>query len=686
MSWQPLRRFRDRSIPKLHNLARAAAADVRVPPTWWAVAADIEDARSWRAPVEGACIVRSGSPTEDTFETSNAGQLLSLAVEAPEAFGEALERVIGALPCTGDGRPMGVVFVQPLVRAEEAGVAFFDDFYFERTIARGGNEALTSGLERGEVCRGHLMRGDPWSEWVAGVRRVFGRDGTATDIEFARDARGYILLQARPALFDLAKSPTLSLANHKEILGDPPSPWITAVLVEAGRHVLDFYAAVDAAVGSWGEHYAIALAERPWMNFSFFFRLMDRWGLPRRMVVAGVGGEAGGPEDDRVLWGRLLASAPRLLWLQLRSLWRVIGIRRRLERLDRTIAAADSLRALFDANVEAMQLAITTNFAIASVLTGAQRIRRFLRIRGEARVVTQEMMEAYAALAHLPARERPDALDGWLSRYGHRGPLESDPARPRFIELRDALLRDLASAAPAPLPASAHAERPSWLSRPLYAIDARREWFRDQLMLRWQRLRAALLEQGAELVRQGRLVSADDVFFLDSSDLDAADLAERVVTTRQRLEQAAALSLPHTATRDELERRIQSAGQERAANDGRQLWKGIALSASVVEGTALCARDLPSLLGSDALGPDTILVVAALEPSWAVIFPRVGAVVAEIGGELSHASILLREARRPAVVNVGPIMSGVTTGDRLRVDGRNGLVERIQEPYGKSEG
>jgi len=36
MLWQPLRQFRDRSVPKLHNLRRAAAAGLRVPPTWLA--------------------------------------------------------------------------------------------------------------------------------------------------------------------------------------------------------------------------------------------------------------------------------------------------------------------------------------------------------------------------------------------------------------------------------------------------------------------------------------------------------------------------------------------------------------------------------------------------------------------------------------------------------------------------
>jgi hypothetical protein len=42
------------------------------------------------------------------------------------------------------------------------------------------------------------------------------------------------------------------------------------------------------------------------------------------------------------------------------------------------------------------------------------------------------------------------------------------------------------------------------------------------------------------------------------------------------------------------------------------------------------------------------MVVAAVEPSWSVIFPRIRGLVAELGGEFSHSAILLREPGTPA--------------------------------------
>src|SRR3954447_16267745 len=163
MSWRPLSRFRDAAVPKLDNLRRAAAAGLRLPPTWWAEAQAVA-AGDWPEPTPPfPLIVRSSSPTEDGRTPANAAQLLSLVADRSADFAPSLRAVADALPRDTVGRPRGYVFVQPVVRAAEAGVAFFDGFYFERTAAAGGNFALTAGQSRGRVLRGHLHRDDPWS-------------------------------------------------------------------------------------------------------------------------------------------------------------------------------------------------------------------------------------------------------------------------------------------------------------------------------------------------------------------------------------------------------------------------------------------------------------------------------------------------------------------------------------------
>jgi pyruvate,water dikinase len=695
MPWQPLERFRDRSVPKLDNLRRAAAAGLRVPDTRWAPAQLLARVEAPQPPADlggGPWILRSGSPTEDRRTTSNAGQLLSLVVRDAAEFPAAAAHVVAVLPRGTDGAPLGALFVQPLVNAVEAGVAFFDGFYYERTAAAGGNQDLTSGQTRGDVCRGHMMRDEPWSAWLSRVYGVFGRPGgdPRLDIEFARDVGGFVLLQVRPALFPVRRNETVTLANHRETLGDLPSPWIVWALVEGGRDV-SFLAAVEPAVRGWEEPYAIELAERAWMNLSLWARVTDHFGLPRTMATRGVGGHQGGPADERVILGRLLRGLPRLLRGQWLGWKQVRDAERRLSRLDRQIEQAADLAALHRATAVGLGLAVNTNFAIAGLCTGLAGVRRLLHVPGSARPVTQAMMEDYHRLAGLrEAGERERGLDAWLARYGHRGPLESDLARPRFAELRAVLLADLLAAPPPPT--GAGVDKPparrsvlGRLFRPLFAMDERREWFRDAMMHRWQVLRTRILAEGARLTAAGELERADDVFWLRGADLDGkTEVREAVAAARQRAQAARGLDLPVTATRDAIEAVVSRACVARDVESGRKVFPGIPLGPAVCEGEAVKADDLAALLAAlgarqAQLGPDKILVVPSLEPSWAVIFPRVGGVVAELGGELSHASILLREAGRPAIVNCADVFRLVRTGDRLRLDGGRGVVEVVGE-------
>jgi phosphohistidine swiveling domain-containing protein len=675
--WRDLRTFRDTAVPKLHNLRLGDRAGLRVPPTVWLPAAEAAGAdRPDLGP--GAVIVRSGSPTEDTDTTSNAGQLHSEVVPPGGDFAGALERVLA--PLEGSG----AVFVQPVVAAAEAGVAVFDGFYYERTTATGTNAALTGGTQRGDVARGHLMRDDAWSRWIAAVGRVFlhASPSGAIDVELALGADGeFVLLQCRPALFALRRERILSLANHREILGDPPSPWIVSAVVAAGREAPAFFAEVFPEMRGWDEPYAVEVGGRAWLNFSLFFRLMDRCGLPRAMVNEGVGGTNGGPADERVLPGPFLRSIPRLVHLQLHSLREVLRARRVLDAFGRRVAAASTLPELHDALTAGMLLALRTNYGIGGMLSGAQKVRRFLRIGGRARVVTEEMMAGYQQLGGIddPA-ERARALDAWLERFGHRGPLESDPLRPRFAEMRDVLLADLrqvgrAEAAPDPAP-------PPRLLRPFYWVDEQREWFRDELMRHWQVLRRRLLEEARRLVAAGRLDTEEDVFFLHRDDLGGeTDLRAAAAHRRALHERHRDADLPLTAARADVDAALERAAPE-SRDDARE-FPGIALGERSVDGVAVRADDLTRLLtrvaaGDVVLGPDTILVVRALEPSWAVVFPRVGGVVAEIGGELSHAAILLREARRPAIVNCHGIGTTVRDGERLRLDAARERVVRLE--------
>ncbi len=109
---------------------------------------------------------------------------------------------------------------------------------------------------------------------------------------------------------------------------------------------------------------------------------------------------------------------------------------------------------------------------------------------------------------------------------------------------------------------------------------------------------------------------------------------------------------------------------------------GLAASPGVVEGPARVV--VPgSMSGKNAfdaataIQPGEILVARATDIGMSPLFLLAAGVVTELGGPLSHAAIVAREYSVPAVVNVEGATLSIHTGDRIRVDGDRGVVERI---------
>ena len=99
---------------------------------------------------------------------------------------------------------------------------------------------------------------------------------------------------------------------------------------------------------------------------------------------------------------------------------------------------------------------------------------------------------------------------------------------------------------------------------------------------------------------------------------------------------------------------------------------GLPGSAGVAEGTA---RILDQVEQSDQLGAGDILVTTVTNVGWTPLFPRVAAIVTDIGAPLSHAAIVARELGIPAVVGCGDATTKINNGDLLRVDGATGTVQ-----------
>ena len=103
---------------------------------------------------------------------------------------------------------------------------------------------------------------------------------------------------------------------------------------------------------------------------------------------------------------------------------------------------------------------------------------------------------------------------------------------------------------------------------------------------------------------------------------------------------------------------------------------GFAGAAGVVEGLV---RRLDSPEEGDRLQPGEILVTATTNIGWTPLFMLVAALVTDVGAPLSHAAIVARELGIPAVVGCGNATMRLRTGDRVRVNGGQGIVEILKE-------
>jgi len=102
---------------------------------------------------------------------------------------------------------------------------------------------------------------------------------------------------------------------------------------------------------------------------------------------------------------------------------------------------------------------------------------------------------------------------------------------------------------------------------------------------------------------------------------------------------------------------------------------GFAGAAGCVEGIV---RRIDHVEDGNQIQPGEILVTTITNIGWTPIFPRLAAIVTDVGAPLSHAAIVARELGIPAVVGCGNATMLLKTGDHVRVDGGAGTVEVLE--------
>jgi phosphohistidine swiveling domain-containing protein len=188
-------------------------------------------------------------------------------------------------------------------------------------------------------------------------------------------------------------------------------------------------------------------------------------------------------------------------------------------------------------------------------------------------------------------------------------------------------------------------------------------------------VRQGLLASGAEFAAAGLLEQADDIFFLRWRELQTI-ARQRTITPAHR----ALIAERRARYTAELRRRQQPrvllsdgtayyAGVRNTAGDDDAI-VGDPVSPGVVEGVV---RVVFNPIGTH-LAPGEILVCPGTDPAWTPLFLAAGGLVMEVGGMMTHGSVVAREYGIPAVVGVHQATTRLRDGQRVRVDGASGVI------------
>jgi pyruvate,water dikinase len=201
-----------------------------------------------------------------------------------------------------------------------------------------------------------------------------------------------------------------------------------------------------------------------------------------------------------------------------------------------------------------------------------------------------------------------------------------------------------------------------------------------------QHVRVVLICIGRKLVEMGALTEPDDTIYLkynelrylmgDPENFDAKSIVAERRALRAKQEQIRPPDFIGTVTESQLEFPYLNLWgfPEKLQFDTETKGKveGLGVSPGVIEGVA---KVVASPAEFDQVKQGDIMVCQMTNPAWTPLFAIIGGIVCDAGGMVAHPAVMAREFGIPGVTGTGIATREIKTGDRLRVDGTNGVVE-----------
>jgi len=204
-----------------------------------------------------------------------------------------------------------------------------------------------------------------------------------------------------------------------------------------------------------------------------------------------------------------------------------------------------------------------------------------------------------------------------------------------------------------------------------------------EIGLAYPLIRQMLRELGHRFAKCGVISTPDDIFWLTQeelvlvasrldAELSVGSLAEKI--PHRKAEHQAALRANPPMALPQMKVfgfDLMSLRKKRERGGKGDVIKGVAASPGKATGTARVLRGPDDF---SQMKPGDVLVAPITTPAWTSLFAMASAIVTDVGGPLSHGSIVAREYGIPAVLGTGVATRRIPDGQTITVDGSAGTV------------
>lgn len=193
-------------------------------------------------------------------------------------------------------------------------------------------------------------------------------------------------------------------------------------------------------------------------------------------------------------------------------------------------------------------------------------------------------------------------------------------------------------------------------------------FYLDHMIARQRRI---FVEYGRRFASQGLTDKQDDIFFLSKEEI--FDMSKGILTGMKG--KVAERRAEFDRYRDYLPPKFLQGGIEFddtvVSTDGLTKVTGTSSSPGIATGTI---RVVDSIERLSEVMKDEILVTQNTDPGWTPVFSKLGGLITETGGILSHGAVVSREYGIPAVTAVKGARQIFHTGQRVTIDGNEGII------------